>query len=184
MRHPLAQRHLAAGADHAGQADQLLHHVLQVRVVAGHDAGQEVAAARDGEGLDDLRHRRQRLAHLVQMSLGDLDVHEREHRVAQGGGGEGRSGAGDHAVALQPVQPGLEGAAGDPEETGVLAHARARLLEQQSQDAGVELVDGHRASGPSRRPMALPWLPEGRDHCTNGPLGRRPVEPLAGEMLL
>ncbi|CAM5657306.1 hypothetical protein STENM327S_08967 [Streptomyces tendae] len=81
-------------------------------------------------------------------ALGDLDVHEREYRVTQRGGGEGRSGTGDHTVPLHTVQPGLEGAPGDPEEAGVLPHAGARLLQQQPQDAGVQLVDGHGGCGP------------------------------------
>ncbi len=148
VRDPLAQGHLRAGADHARHADQCLDHVLQVGVVAGHDPREEITAAGDRERLDDLRHGRQRVPDLVEMALGDLDVHEREHGMAERGGGQRRARAGDHAVPFEAVEPGLEGAAGDAEDTGVLADAGARLLQQQPQDPGVELVHGHGVGSP------------------------------------
>lgn len=83
VRHPLAQRHFRTGADHARQADQLLDHILQMRRVPCHHPGQQISATGRRERLDDLRDLRQRVGHLLQMPLGDLDVDEGEHGVAE-----------------------------------------------------------------------------------------------------
>lgn len=88
MRHALTQYDLGAGAHDPRELDEPLDDVFEVGVVASRDPRQQIAAARDRERLDDLGDLRERVADLVQMALGHLDVDEGEHRVAEGGGGE------------------------------------------------------------------------------------------------
>lgn len=72
-------------------------------------------------------------------------------------------------VITRPVpagQAGLQRAAGDTERAGVLTHTRTRLLQEQPQDPGVELVHGHGA------PTFLPPEVIFTD-CTDGSLRDR-----------
>ena len=40
----------------------------------------------------------------------------------------------------EPVEPGLDGAAGDAEPAGRLEHADARLVGEQTDQSGIEIV--------------------------------------------
>ncbi len=133
--------------------------------VPGHHPGQQIPAPGRRERLDDLRHLRQRVGHLLQMPLRHLDVHEGEQRVAQRRGRQPGAVRRDHAVPLQPVQPRLHRPAGDPQHPGVLPHAGARLVQQQPEDLGVQSVDGH------GRTDSLRSADGGFRDCTNGPQG-------------
>ena len=52
----------------------------------------------------------------------------------------------DHAAGDELVQPGLHGAAGDPEPARRLEHADPRLGGEQADQLGVELVELHGSS--------------------------------------
>ena len=85
--------------------------------------------------------------HGVELALGEVQVDEGEHGEAEAGRADRRGVPGDDALALQPGEPGLHGAARDAEHPGVLAHAGLRLLEQQVQQVEVELIQVHRSDG-------------------------------------
>ncbi|GAA1927881.1 hypothetical protein GCM10009837_61650 [Streptomyces durmitorensis] len=61
---------------------------------------------------------------------------------------QGRPRPGNDSIPLKPVEPGLQGATSDTEHTRVLTDTGAGLLQEETQDAGVEFVDGHGAGAP------------------------------------
>ena len=119
--------------------------VLQVRVVARHDAAQQVAVARHAVDLEHLGHARQRRDGLLEAPLDDLQRDEGEHRIAHLRGLDLRPEAGDHAARGELVHPRLHGAAGDAEPPRDLHDADARVRAQHQQQARVEPIDllGH-----------------------------------------
>ena len=72
--------------------------------------------------------------------LADLQGDERSHLVAQRGRVHVGPVPGDHAAVLQPFQPGLHGAAGDPEAPGGLEHAYPRLGGEQFDQGRVQTI--------------------------------------------
>jgi hypothetical protein len=126
VRDALAEGDLGADAHHPREPPEPLDHRFQMGVVPCHHPGQQIAGgARHRVRLDDLRHRGQRLAHVVQGPAGDLDAYEGQHGVAESGRGDAGARHRDDPVALQPLQAGLEGAACDAQDAGVTADARA-----------------------------------------------------------
>jgi hypothetical protein len=64
--------------------------------------------------------------------------------VAHRGQVQRRREAVEHPAPDQPVEPGLHGAAGHPQPPRALQDPQPRLVGQQQQQAGVELVEQHR----------------------------------------
>ena len=86
---------------------------------------------------------RQVRPHVPAAALADLQRGERGDRVAQCGRVELRAEAAHHPVRLQPVQPGLHGAAGHAEPARGLHHPDPRLVGEQPDQPGVQGVHGH-----------------------------------------
>jgi hypothetical protein len=92
-------------------------------------------------GLEDLGDRGQSFGHrIVAARLADLEGDERGHLVAQRGRIHVGPVPGDHAAALQPLQAGLHGAAGNPEAPGGLQHAHPGLGGKQFDQGRVQAV--------------------------------------------
>ncbi len=117
--------------------------MLQIRVRTRHDPAEHVAGAGDGVHLQQFRHRGQMRPHVPAPALPDLQRRERGHRVPQRLRIHLRAESAHHPVRLQPVQPGLHGAASHAEAAGGLHHPDPRLLGEQPDQAGVQLVHGH-----------------------------------------
>ena len=120
--------------------------------VAGGDAAEQVARAARRVRLEDLRHRLEVRDRLGQAALGDLEEHEREHRVAQARRVDLGPEAADDAAVAELAQARLHGAARDAEAARGLHQADTRLGGQQLDEARVELVDrtGHSAQNLAR----------------------------------
>ena len=107
--------------------DDLVDDALQVGVVAGDDADEHVAGAGDGVGLEHLGDRGEVLddGGVAAAALADLERAERRDRVAERRGVDVGRHRASTPRALQPVEPGLHGAAGDAEPAGGPEHADA-----------------------------------------------------------
>jgi hypothetical protein len=77
-------------------------------------------------------------------ALRDLHSDERGHREAQCGRIDGRGQVSNDAAALHPVEPGLNGVAGDTDPAGRLQHPDSGFGREQLQDLRVQAVDRHR----------------------------------------
>ena len=111
-------------------------------VRTGDDPAPQVATAGDGPALQQFGNRRQTtLQALPAGVLGDLQRDEGRHAVAERGRRDAWRPAGDHAVALQPVEPRLHRAPGDPQPATRLEDAEPRLDGEQAEQIAVELVD-------------------------------------------
>ena len=106
----------------------------------------------------------------VALALADLEGAEGGDRVAQRPGIHlGREGL-DDAPLLEPVEPGLHGAAGDAERPRGAEHPDVRVVGEQGDEPGVEGVHpglashGHivRAAPPCRQHRAQPDQPTGQ----------------------
>jgi hypothetical protein len=124
----------------------------------GHDPAPQVPAAGDRPALQHLGDVFQPPDERIPAGvLGDLDGDERGHAVADRHGGDVRAPAGDHAGALQPVQPGLHGPAGDPQPPARLQHTDPRLGGEQGDDVAVQTIQcdgclsGHGVPSPVKR---------------------------------
>jgi len=136
------ERDESGGADHALGGDDRVDYALQVGVGPGHHPAEHVPGSGDGVGLEHLGDGGEPLGHrIVAAGLADLEGDERGHLIAQRGRIHLGPVPGDHAAVLQPVQPGLHGAAGDPEAPGGLEHAHPWRFGQGGDEPGVEVVD-------------------------------------------
>ena len=122
--------------------DDRVDHPLKIGVGPRHDPAEQVALAGDGVHLQHLRDLRQVRHHAIPPgALRDLQRHERRHDEAERARVDVRTEAGDHAAGLQPVQPGLGGAAGDAEPAGALQHPDPGLLGQQGDEPRIERIE-------------------------------------------
>jgi len=119
------------------------------------DTAQHVASASDGVRLQDLRDQREPVGDLVVPArLAQLKRHERGDPVAERRRIDIGTVAGDHATALQPVQPGLDRAASYAEPPGRLQDPDPRLGGQQLDRSGIECID-HKSASPSHPAQLL-----------------------------
>ena len=79
-------------------------------------------------------------ARVVARALPDLQGQERGHRVAQRLRLELRPPAGDHPGLRQLVEPGLDRPAGDAEPAGRLEDPDPRLVGEQMEQGGIQIV--------------------------------------------
>jgi hypothetical protein len=136
------ERDQGGGADHALGGDDRVDHALQVGVGAGHHPAEHVTCPGDGVRLEHFGDGGEPFGHrIVAAGLADLEGDERGHLIAQRGRVNVGSVPGDHAAVLQPLQPCLNGAAGDPEAPGGLQYAHPGLGGEQFDKRGVEVVD-------------------------------------------
>jgi hypothetical protein len=84
---------------------------------------------------------------LVEPSLGNLEEHEGQQRVADAGRLDLRAEAADHAALLEPRQARLHGPARHAEAPRDLHQPDPRLAGHRRDETGVELIDrtGHGA---------------------------------------
>ena len=136
------------GSDDARCGDDGVDDALQVGVGPGYHAAEHVACPGDGVRLEYLGDGGEPFGYrVVSAGLADLQGDERGHLVAQRGRINVGSVAGDHAAVLQPLQPGLHGAAGDPQAPGGLQHADPGLGGEQFDQGRVQAVDPTGRSG-------------------------------------
>jgi hypothetical protein len=144
-QHPVGdlggERDHGRGPDDVRVGQHPVDHPLQVGVGPRDHPRPHVAGAGDGVRLEHLRDGGQGAGDgVVAGTLPDLQGEERGHRVAERRGVQHRSPAGDHAALLELVEPGLDGAAGDPEPPGGLEDADPGLGGEQLDQVAVDLV--------------------------------------------
>lgn len=84
----LAHDESRTGALHAGDAEDLAGHAVQIRGVGRDHMDEQVGVAGDPVHLEDLGDLRERMPDLVEPALCDPGGHERGERVAEGRGGD------------------------------------------------------------------------------------------------
>jgi hypothetical protein len=136
------QRDQGGRPDHALGRDDGVDNPLQVGVAAGHHPGEHVAGTGDGVQLQHLGNGGQPLGHrVVPPGLTDLQGNKGGHLVPQRGRIHLGPVSGDHAALGHPLEPGLHGAAGDPEAARGLEHADPGLSREQPDQGHVQVVD-------------------------------------------
>jgi len=90
--------------------------------------------------LADLVEGAGQVCDLGQLTRGRPDAHERRHRQPQGGRVDGHAEAGDHAGALQPLDPLGDGRRGHAHLAGQRGHRDARVCVQLAQQPAVGIV--------------------------------------------
>ena len=137
-------------ADHVGVVHDEVDDALQVGVVTRDDPDEEVAGAGDRMRLQHLRDPAEVLDdRVVAAALPDLERAEGGDRVAEGSGVQGGCERADHASSHEPVEPGLDRAAGDAQPPGGAEHSDVRLVGEEADEARVELVQGWLRHGQS-----------------------------------
>jgi ABC-type histidine transport system ATPase subunit len=84
----------------------------------------------------------QRAQHLLDIVALDGDQHQRGDAPAIVAGGQADRIAGNHAVALEPGNPVLHGAAGDPQLPRDRGGGQSRIAAEQGDELSVEVIHG------------------------------------------
>lgn len=132
----------AGSAEDCGVVVDGVDDALEVEVGGGDAADEEVSGAGDGVGFEYFGDGFEVAGDgVVEAVLADFEGDEGSDGVADGGGVDGGGEVGDDAAAEEPVEAGVDGAAGYAETPGEVQDGHTGVLSQQFDERCVEFVD-------------------------------------------